>query len=135
MKIIGISASVSKKEFKNDFKLSCDEFLVKPVDINILLNVLGHHLNIVWKEKLSDTPIELKENISPSSKEIRIPPVEILNKIELLAKQGNFTRVNQILIQLEKENTADNSFILKIRHNCLTFNDDAIIAYIRSLKK
>lgn len=136
IKIIGISASVSRSEFKHDFKSLCDEFLVKPVDINVLLNILGRYLDITWIEKPSDEITSTCFNKeSKNAKEIKPPSSETLNTIELLAKQGNFTRINQILIQLEKEDSIDPSFIQKVRHNCLKFNDDAIISLIRSLKK
>ncbi|NLV27950.1 MAG: response regulator [Methanomicrobiales archaeon] len=134
IKIIGISASVSRSEYKHDFKASCDEFLVKPVDINVLLNVLGRYLNIIWKEEIIDDDTDTTILQPLTTYEIQPPSEELLNNLELLAKQGNFTKINQMLIQMEQEENPDRAFIHNVRQNCMKFNDDAIISLIRSMK-
>nr|WP_319540147.1 response regulator [uncultured Methanospirillum sp.] len=132
IRIIGISASVLGSEFEQDFKSKCDDFLVKPVDIELLLDRIGKQLNINWKELRSDN-ISNSLYIEKRIENGHLPSEEILKLIELCAKQGNFSRIKQILIQLEEKEDVDSSFIRKIRQYSVKFNDDAIVSYIRSL--
>lgn len=132
IKIIGISASLSRNDYKDDFKNKCDDFLVKPVEIDVLLETIGKHLKIEWEEK----PIlNSADNfvIEFPSKEKHLPSNEILQKIELLAKQGNFSQINLILTQLENDNETDQVIIKRLKNFSLVFNDDAIISTIKSL--
>jgi PAS domain S-box-containing protein len=133
IRIIGISASILGSDHENDFKSLCNGFIAKPVDINLLLNLLGNNLNIIWKKEISENKCSYPDKYQSLLEDSVLPSQDTLKMIELLAKQGNFTRINQILTILEKNKEADASFIQKIRHSCNKFNDDAIVSFIRGL--
>ncbi|PWR72746.1 response regulator [Methanospirillum lacunae] len=133
IKIIGISASVLGSEHEHDFRVMCDDFLAKPIEIELLLDRIGKQLDIVWTESSTGDEISPLNNIDVPKKG-HLPSKQIMSSIELLAKQGNFSRINQILNNLETTNEIDLSFVQKIRKYCLKFNDDAIVSFIRSVQ-
>ena len=49
--IIGASASVTDSGNKNEFIRVCDDFVVKPIRIDLLLEKIGSRMEIEWEEQ------------------------------------------------------------------------------------
>ena len=133
IRIIGLSAAVSRNDLKHNFIAACDAFLVKPIQVDLLLESMGRQLGLVWKERISDSESGMTDSRT-NGKPSMIPDEDTLRRIELTARQGNFTRLSQILSGLEEKDDSFSDFCQKIRQYATKFDDDAIISYIRTIR-
>jgi len=96
--VIGISASAFETTKQESFAASCDDFLIKPIQIDELLEKLRVHLNLEWNYERQNEP---QEPITPSGQEEVIPPPpEELSQLYQLAKIGNVLRLQERLQEL-----------------------------------
>lgn len=126
-KVIGVSAAVADTMRIGEFSLKCDAFISKPIDIDLMLKLIGEQLGLRW-----NTINDPKKSTAEFVEEKVIEPVEfkpsqeILDEIISKVNVGDFAGVNRIITTLSDKDEYKN-FCLLIDNYSKEFNDDAII--------
>jgi signal transduction histidine kinase/CheY-like chemotaxis protein len=97
--IVTSSASVFESDRYKSLDVGADEFLPKPIQVEVLLEMLRVHLQLEWVyENEGKNPIE-----DSSNTEQMIPPsVSELSRLYDLAKKGSLDEIQEIAEQLRK---------------------------------
>ena len=123
-KIIGISAAVADSKSIEKFASSCDDFISKPVNTNLLLDKIGNMLNITWLAG-HNNPDETKS--AAGNLDISFPPQNVLSEIIQTVNLGDYKKLENILESIESESKNYNSFCNEIRAYAKNFDEDSII--------
>ena len=100
------SASVWEIDRDRSLAAGANDFLPKPVQAEELLTKLQQLLKLEWiyEEKPENQPQEAGVSVGEAKSEVKFPPVEDLEKLLDLAKQG---LLNQIAIELDRIQNPD----------------------------
>ncbi|MGL4619059.1 MAG: ATP-binding protein, partial [Chroococcidiopsis sp.] len=96
---IASSASVFEPNQYRSLTAGADEFLPKPIQAEILLEMLRSHLNLTWIYEQHENQIVFSQ---PHQTEL--PPDEILTQLYELVKKGDLDKILTVAYQLEKLN-------------------------------
>jgi CheY-like chemotaxis protein len=140
-KIIVSSASVSPQDQQIALEAGGDAFLSKPVDFQVLLDLLVEQLGLTWQyEKceenhnsqasVASTSSSL-ENASQPLKEVFLPPVDDLISLLELVECGRLKQFSQQLEALAAENPHYLAFSQPLLVLEKQFQVDAIEALIK----
>ncbi|MBP0013839.1 MAG: response regulator [Roseofilum sp. SBFL] len=126
--ILASSASVLKQDQENSLVAGCNDFLPKPVDIELLLRKLKKYLNLTWIYE------EVPEANSPpslgSSVELVYPPQEELQGLVKTAAVGYIDGIEAEVARLRALDTIYYPFCDRIMEFISEFDDQGIIAFI-----
>ncbi|MBN1167798.1 MAG: PAS domain S-box protein, partial [Methanospirillaceae archaeon] len=132
-KIMGISAAVSPAVRREEFIASCDDFITKPVNVDIFLEKIQSLLGITWELAVSqDTLISPTEG---GKKPKKIPSERILINIEQMVEKGDYDSLEQLLDTLEREDSSYHTFCSEIHTFISRYDDEGILASINRLRK
>ena len=128
--IIGASASVSDSDHKNEFIELCDDFVVKPIRIDLLLEKIGSWLGLVWETEETAAPsrktyavLDDGEMLTPSSSELD----ELLN----LAQMGDMQGVEGCASRLEERDVRYRNFSGRLKELAGSFKTKAVLALVK----
>ena len=102
------SASVSNVERQNSLDAGGDDFLVKPVSVDDLFEILRKHLDLNWIYQSTVLPDEslrstIRAEAADISVAIALPSCEQLTQLLHLAQQGRLKKMSKIAKALEEE--------------------------------
>jgi signal transduction histidine kinase/CheY-like chemotaxis protein len=126
--IIGVSASASSEIRQKSLAAGCDDFLVKPVQIEELLDCLRRHLGLVWT--YADTAESESEQQQPSA--LVVPPQDVLLKLLRFAEGGYINDLQASVAELKTLNVSFIPFAAKITELADNFQFKQIIELIKS---
>ncbi|MDZ8051678.1 MAG: ATP-binding protein [Aulosira sp. ZfuVER01] len=125
--VIVSSASVFETDQYKSIDAGANEFLAKPIQVNMLLRLLGQYLKLNWiyqdKNKSSNNQMQLEEVIPPS--------VEVLQHLSQLAKKGNIYAILDEVNQLKEADSKLVPFAHKITQLAQNFQIKLIRDYIK----
>ena len=125
-KIVGVSAAVADKTRIENFSLSCDAFISKPIDTDLLLKIIGEQLKITWKVQIDVNVSSSESNqVLGKSGSVHKPSQEILDQIINKVNLGDFAEVNRISKQLSTKNEL-HEFCKILEELSKDFDEDAI---------
>jgi CheY-like chemotaxis protein len=130
--IIAVSASVFEETRQRALKAGFNDFLIKPFQLENLLELLRTHLNIEWmyedaeKAIRSDTRFE-QEHVQFAS----LPPEEAEN-IRNFAKLGIPKYILSELDNIERQDTKYASFVNTLRQLAKNYQFDRIIELLET---
>ncbi|MFP4009391.1 MAG: ATP-binding protein [Spirulinaceae cyanobacterium] len=124
--LIASSASVLNRDRISAFEAGCNDFLPKPVEVNQLLSLLRHYLQLQWiyQPETIETPPETDAG------EWHIPPNDSLERLHAAALIGD---IEQIEAEAQGLQTADDqyfAFAQKILELAENFDDRGILKII-----
>jgi len=122
--IIGVSATVHQIELKKQFHDICDDFIPKPVDIDLLLAKLQTMLNLNWK--YDNKPQSTHNEVS---RVLVYPPQSMVTIINDKAEIGDFNSISQIIEDLKTTNTEYEAYCNQIKKYVKNYDSDAIIQF------
>lgn len=108
--IIGISAGVVGHAREKALAAGCNDFIVKPVQFNELLNCLATHLRLEWLYQPL-TPIEGHGLTKGDNDNLTLPPTDDLLALLDLVKIGSVIRLEEYVGQLSQTNEAYLPFV------------------------
>ena len=114
MKIIGASATVTDSADKEAFVAACDAFVIKPIQIDLLLELIRVQLGITWKRTQSAIP-SFSASGENSSVTFEIPPPEKLEVVHELALLGDVRKIQSWAAQLEQNDPEYSPFAGKLQ--------------------
>ena len=114
---------------RDELEAICDDFLIKPLDVEKLLHVLRILLRLEWiyaepaNVVASHTQLEAEETLIP-------PPEEDLLVLFDLAQKGALTDLKRQAIQIEQMNERFGPFTQKLCQLVNEFEEDQIMKLI-----
>lgn len=130
--IIASSASVFNFDRQQSQKAGCNDFLIKPVQLEELLAQLQTYLELTWI--YDDAEIEVqasKENLESSD---IVPPIEELAVLYEAAQDGFIAEIIEEANRLKNSNSQYTCFANKILKLAQDFDDEAILDLLEQIK-
>jgi CheY-like chemotaxis protein len=130
-RIIGASATATDNAYKEAFIAVCDDFVTKPICIDLLLEKIGGLLVINWETALAETEENRKGYCAENSGEALVAPVgEDLDNLYELAMMGDMQRIESWANSLEVKDQKYRGFAMKLRELAGGFKAKAILALV-----
>jgi signal transduction histidine kinase/FixJ family two-component response regulator len=131
--IIGASALVSNSNHKSGFIEVCDDFIVKPIRIDRLLEKIGTRLGLAW---------ETREIVLPSretyaaldDRELPAPPSVELDELLDLAMRGDMLGVERWAAGLEERDSRYRNLAGKLKELAGSFRTKAVLALVKQCR-
>ncbi len=136
--IIVSSASVFETDKQNSLRAGGDEFLPKPVQLDVLLAHLQKYLRLEWIYEKLEAPLEAARPAVPrlpiAPTAIVAPPAEELEKLFNLALRGNIQGIEKAVGELEQLDAKFAPFATDIRQLAEGFQVKKIREFINSFR-
>lgn len=137
-RIIGASATATDNAYKEAFIAACDDFVTKPIRIDLLLEKIGGLLGIEWKT----VPLEpewvngVRGGWSPENVEEELVPLaaEDLEVLYGLAMMGDMLKIEAWANALETRDNVYRYFADKLRELAGGFKTKAILALVEQYR-
>ncbi|PZV13907.1 MAG: hybrid sensor histidine kinase/response regulator [Leptolyngbya sp.] len=129
--IVVSSASVFEADQYRSIEAGGNDFLPKPVLAAELLQKLQKHLHLEWIYEEQQLAIDSDVNDA----ELTAPPPAELETLHKLAMKGNFKGIMKQVALLEQADQKYSPFAKKLHQLAKGFQDEEILAFIRSLAK
>lgn len=130
-KIIGVSASLSNTGRKRAFDALCDDFVGKPITMDLLLRNIQKNLGIEWQTR--DCSGELPQPEPPAP--ITIPSPGQMKILHDFAKRGDMQRIQNWADDIEKSDTQFIPLCKRLRQLAKAFRTKAILKFVTDLMK
>ena len=127
LRVIVSSASVAEIDQQKSLEMGGDDFLAKPVDAIELLTLLAKHLNLTWQYDTTRLSPGIEENqgdVSPT--ELIPPPVEDLQSLLELARDGLLRELAKTAEEIGEENLSYQPFIQRVVQLARQFRTEKI---------
>jgi len=109
-----------------------DDFLVKPIKLQRLLEKLRFHLNLEWQYQPLDTrDISTAVGSRPAFKVADLPPKQVVLELCQLAEIGHLSALKQKIKEIEKRDIAGTAFITQIKQLVYQVKFDVILRLLR----
>ncbi|MDU0458383.1 MAG: ATP-binding protein [Geobacteraceae bacterium] len=131
--IIGASASVTDNNQRNEFIELCDDFVLKPICIDLLLEKIGHRLGIEWETVEIVTPVRESFD-SLDDQELLIPPSSDLDELYDLAMRGDMLGVDEWATALEARDSSYHNFAGRLKELAGSCKTRAVLALVNQCR-
>jgi len=123
--IFTVSANAEMKNICEQTPNSCNEFLLKPLNMELFYSKLKQHLNI-------GVPQDIDQDSSSKNKSEKIipPPQSDIHELFQMAKTGNVLRVEKMAQSLEDKNKEYQLFARKIQEMAKGFKINELKAFL-----
>ncbi len=136
IRIIGASATVTDSSRKEAFVAACDDFVAKPIRIDLLLEKIGLLLGIEWESK---KPVVVQEEVDDAAgsdeRPFVVPEPSELEELYNLAMMGDMLRIEDWAAELEARNRIYFPFAEKLRELARGFKARAILALVEQCRE
>ncbi|WP_277058893.1 ATP-binding protein [Trichlorobacter lovleyi] len=134
-KIIGASATVTDGACKDAFIAACDDFVTKPIHIDLLLEKIAGLLGIEWETEVSAAARDDREPKTWKEDEpFAVPPPAELEVLYELAMMGDMLEIEAWATALEAQDTTYRCFADRLRELAKAFKAKAILALVEQCR-
>ena len=123
-----VSGNAFDKGLDNDVGISIEDFILKPVRVNELLDWLGTRLQLEWLEAASAAPAVVDV---PLPLQGSTPDPDPLRALDALVNLGYFRGIVRKLDEIEAADAAQAAFVNRLRGLARQFQLDAMTRLIR----
>ena len=127
VRIIGASATVTDSARKDAFIAACDDFVNKPIHIDVLLEKIGAELGIEWEMTKAETSAG---PAAPGQTELLVPPPEELEALFEMAMLGDMQKIGAWAAQLRDKDGKYAMFADRLQELSATFKAKAILSLV-----
>ncbi|HCE68449.1 MAG TPA: hypothetical protein DER40_13330 [Geobacter sp.] len=131
--IIGASASVTDSDQRNEFIDICDDFVLKPIRIDLLLEKIGRTLGIEWETVEIVTPVR-ETFASLEGQEPLTPPSSELDVLYDLAMRGDMLGVEEWATALEAGDARYHNFAGRLKELAGSCKTKALLALVNQCR-
>ncbi len=130
-RIIGTSATVTDSARKEAFVDACDDFIAKPVRLDLLLDKIGSQLQLTWEvalpiKEVSKKVVEAQQLEEP----VEAPPLEELMELHGLALMGDMRGIRTWAARLEEKDHKYSRFAELLRELAGKFKAKGVVALV-----
>ncbi|OGU10884.1 MAG: hypothetical protein A2075_07020 [Geobacteraceae bacterium GWC2_58_44] len=129
-RIIGASAMVSGNSRKDAFASICDDFIAKPIRIDLLLEKIKLQLGLVWETAPGELSPGPPKRSGETADALTAPPRAQLEELHRLALLGDMRKIEAFAAGLEEETYR--SFAGTLSGLARSFKTKAILALVES---
>jgi signal transduction histidine kinase/CheY-like chemotaxis protein len=127
--IIGASASVTDSDHKNEFIATCDDFVVKPIRIDVLLDKIGRRMELQWDTE--EIIVPARETFTERDYDgMPTPPQSELDELLNLAMMGDMQGVEEWATKLEARDARYHIFAGRLKELAGSFRTKAVLALV-----
>lgn len=131
--VIALSASVFDENQRQSSKAGCDDFIPKPVRVDVLLEKLQKHINIEWTYDKDSLPATKKvEDIAPTPAPLVPPQREEIERLAELAKIGDIRSIVKQLHKIEESGEQYGPFVTKVQNLAKRYEMHEIRGFINT---
>ena len=134
--VIGTSATVTESSRKDQFIEACDDFVAKPVPLDLLQEKIAAHLQLEWETRsLSAASEEALAEAQKREGALLTPPLEELAALHALALKGDMQGIRNWAAELEGRDGRYSGFTELLRDMAGRFKAKAILALVEEAMK
>lgn len=111
--ILCISANAFDETQRRSLEIGCNDFISKPIRLQILLEKLQHFLGLTWVYTETDKKPEDDDRTAPT--EMSLPSQEEIHKLHTAARIGDLSTILKTLDQLENDDPGVHVFTSQLR--------------------
>jgi signal transduction histidine kinase/DNA-binding NarL/FixJ family response regulator len=131
--IIASSASVLEEDQVRCLGIGCNDFVAKPIDINILLDKMQRYLQLTWQyEAEARVSVPQQPTAITSGAVDNYPPLATLAQIAHLARLGDIGSIRQQVQQLQTHEPQYQAFCDRVLTLAQDFDDAGILRLIEA---
>jgi signal transduction histidine kinase/CheY-like chemotaxis protein len=138
-----VSANAYDRNLDNQAKIPARDFFVKPVNLEEVLDWIGHQLNLTWRYEASQgpTPALATPVLAPqASAEAAATPAEaipqvLLDNLVQFARMGYVKGVREVLATLSREHPQHQTFIYALQQAMERFDFAKLLRLIEEYAK
>ncbi|MCU4676221.1 response regulator [Catenovulum sp. 2E275] len=128
--IIMVSADARENQLQDTTQHAHNDYVVKPVQLDTLIEKIGEHLNLQWNYKTSETLEQFDEKNKPQQ-QIPVLSENIINELLALSEMGYYKALLSKLKKLQTDNSATPEFISQLLILCNKFQFKQISQILR----
>lgn len=126
-RIIGASATVTDTVRREEFIAVCDDFVAKPIRIDLLLDKIKTELALEWETVRPEISAALRRNgESPDDQAVPPPPEELLD-LYTMAMRGDLHSIHSWAEKDENREGIYAGFAIKLKSLAMNFKGKAIL--------
>ncbi len=129
VKVIAMSASVFEQSRQASRQAGCDDFLPKPIQLDMLLDILGTHLHLEW---VYDTGSATEAPQPTDNRPWTVPPMQELAPLMPLAQKGHIMPLYEQIERIEQLDARYGRFADALRRHADAFDMKALCDTLRS---
>ncbi len=130
--IIAVSASAFESTRADSRQAGADDFIAKPIQLDVLLQMVGHHLGLSWTHQIDPKPLNTRACTLPGQAKL-VPPVEQLRELYEEALEGDVMALIASIEQIERQAPDYCEFAEELRSMARKFELNRIRAYLKPL--
>jgi len=135
IRIIGASATVTDVAYKESFVAICDDFVTKPIRVDLLLEKIGRLLGIEWNSALPENVVVQSVRTVTNREEVLVaPPTAEIEELHELALMGDMQKIEKWAAELEARDHAYGCFTGKLLELAAGFKTKAILALVEQYR-
>jgi hypothetical protein len=128
-----ISANAFDKNLENAAKIPAEDFIVKPVNVQDLLNWLGKKLQIEWMNEPEKGLTLIEPESTTTLSDMIVPPKNAINILLKHINNGYVKGIHHQLNEIELSDEKYAEFVSKLRQHVNEFELDAMKQFIEEL--
>jgi CheY-like chemotaxis protein len=133
VRIIGASATVSDSDLKEAFVAACNDFVTKPIRIDLLLEKIGVQLGIEWEIASAKTGEANSRKSKGSGEPFVVPTPSEMEGLYELAMMGDMIKISEWATALEAKNGDYRNFAVRLHELARGFKAKAILALVEQI--
>ena len=133
--IIGTSATVTESARKEEFAEACDDFIAKPIPLDLLQEKIRVHLQLVWETVLPAVQRGPSSEAQKTEEALLTPPLEELEALHALALMGDMQGIRNWAAELEERDNSYSPFAGVLRELAGRFKAKAILFLVEEAMK
>ena len=135
MKILGASATVTGSSRKAEFLRLCDDFVAKPIAIDLLLERIGTLLGLAWEYKPLPAMAEAQRRRPRSEGQDYVsPPPSEMEELYRLAMRGDMLKIETWAQDLGARRSECENFAARLQELARGFKANAILALVEQYR-
>lgn len=135
-RIIGASATTTSNTHKEAFVNICDDFVVKPIRINLLLEKIGQQLGIEWEITSGNiSELENSQRAKALDPVFVFPAADKMEELYELAMMGDMLKIEAWADELDFSDPTFRNFADRLRELAGGFKSKALLALVEQYRE
>ncbi|MEQ1600665.1 MAG: ATP-binding protein [Methylophilaceae bacterium] len=132
-----VSANAFDKGLENTAGIASDDFIVKPINVEELLDWLGNSLNIEWINEAEELPDSATESSFEKTRHAPtiMPPEKVMNELLALVNMGYIKGINHKLDEITLLDDSYSTFANRMKQYTSQFEMEEMKQFLEKLNR